>query len=98
LAQAVAAFQAALNEYTREETPEEWAMTQNNLGSALVAQAERNEGPQAGRLLSEAVAAFREGLKVVSGKSLMWAVFQNNLGKALGVQADGARVRKQDGC
>ena len=29
------AFRAALEEYTRERVPLDWAMTQNNLGVAL---------------------------------------------------------------
>ena len=35
LAEAVAAYRAALTEYTRERVPLDWAMTQNNLGNAL---------------------------------------------------------------
>ena len=35
LEEAVAAFRAALTEWTRERVPLDWARTQNNLGSAL---------------------------------------------------------------
>jgi hypothetical protein len=35
LEEAVAAYQAALQEWTRERVPLDWAMTQNNLGNAL---------------------------------------------------------------
>ena len=35
LTEAVAAYRAALQEYTRERVPLDWAMTQNNLGTAL---------------------------------------------------------------
>ena len=35
LVEAVAAFRAVLEERTRERVPLDWAMTQNNLGSAL---------------------------------------------------------------
>jgi len=35
LAQAVAAFRSALEVYTREQLPQYWAGTQDNLGAAL---------------------------------------------------------------
>jgi hypothetical protein len=35
LEQAVAAYREALQEYTRERVPLNWAMTQTNLGNAL---------------------------------------------------------------
>ena len=35
LEEAVAAYRAALEEWTRERVPLDWAMTQNNLGNAL---------------------------------------------------------------
>src|SRR3712207_8430182 len=35
LFRSVSAFRAALQEYTRERVPLQWAMTQNNLGNAL---------------------------------------------------------------
>lgn len=41
LHQAIAAYQAAQQVYTREKWPHEWAMTQNNLAFALVEQAKR---------------------------------------------------------
>ena len=44
LEQAVAAYHAALEEYTRERTPLDWAMTEGNLGSALAALGERESG------------------------------------------------------
>jgi hypothetical protein len=41
---AVAAYRAALEEYTRERVPLGWAMTQNNLGNALQKLGERESG------------------------------------------------------
>jgi hypothetical protein len=35
LAQAVAAYRSALEVYTREQLPQNWAMTQTNLGNAF---------------------------------------------------------------
>ena len=41
LEQAVVAYRTALEEYTRERAPLDWAMTQNNLGNALQTLGER---------------------------------------------------------
>ncbi len=57
---AVAAFRAALKEYTPARAPLDWAMTQNNLGNALQSLGERERGTAR---LEEAVAAFRAALK-----------------------------------
>ena len=44
LEEAVAAYRAALEEWTRERVPLDWATTQNNLGNALGALGERESG------------------------------------------------------
>jgi tetratricopeptide (TPR) repeat protein len=44
LEEAVAAYRAALQEYTRERVPLDWASTQNNLGNALSRLGEREAG------------------------------------------------------
>ena len=52
LEQAVEAYRAALEEYTRERVPLDWAMTQNNLGNALQAlgkRGKRHGAPRTGR-------------------------------------------------
>ena len=59
LEEAVAAYRAALKEWTRERVPLDWAMTQNNLGIALATLGERESGTAR---LEEAVAAYREAL------------------------------------
>ncbi|HEX2151317.1 MAG TPA: hypothetical protein VHG31_04885, partial [Stellaceae bacterium] len=59
LEEAVAAYRAALTEYTRERVPLDWAATQNNLGSALLRLGERGSGTAR---LEEAVAAYRAAL------------------------------------
>jgi hypothetical protein len=59
LQQAVAAYRDALKEYTRERVPLDWAMTQNNLGTALWTLGERESGTAR---LEEAVAAYRDAL------------------------------------
>jgi tetratricopeptide (TPR) repeat protein/pimeloyl-ACP methyl ester carboxylesterase len=82
LAEAVAAFHAALEERTRERVPLQWAMTQNNLGTALAMLGERESGTQR---LVEAVAAYRAALEELTREQvpLDWAATQMNLGAAL---------------
>ena len=58
LDEAVAAYRAALEEYTREGSPADWAMTQNNLGNALRSLGERESGTER---RDEAVAALPRG-------------------------------------
>jgi tetratricopeptide (TPR) repeat protein len=79
---AVAAYRAALKEYTRERVPLQWATTQNNLGVALMRLGER-EGDTA--RLEDAVAAYRAALaeRTRERVPLQWATTQNNLGTAL---------------
>ena len=58
--EAVAAYRAALAEWTRERVPLDWATTQNNLGTALQKLGERESGTAR---LEEAVAAYRAALE-----------------------------------
>jgi tetratricopeptide (TPR) repeat protein len=92
LEQAVAAYRAALEVYTRESLPLDWATTQNNLGNALWTLGEREDGTEN---LEKAVAAYRAALEVRTRERvpLDWAMTQNNLGtalRALGERQDGA--------
>ena len=57
--EAVAADRAALEEYTREQVPLDWAMTQSNLGAALETLGQRENGTER---LQEAVPAYRAAL------------------------------------
>jgi tetratricopeptide (TPR) repeat protein len=59
-----------------------WAMTQNNLGTALKTLGERESGTET---LQKAVEAFHEALKEYTRERvpLQWTVTQNNLGTAL---------------
>ena len=52
---------AALEEWTRERVPLDWAMTQNNLGNALWTLGERESGTAR---LEEAVQAYHAALEV----------------------------------
>ena len=78
---AVAAYRAALEEFTRDRVPLRWAMTQNNLGNALAKLGERESGTAR---LEEAVVAYRAALHERTRKQvpLDWATTQNNLGNA----------------
>ena len=85
---AIATWRAALGERTRDRVPLDWAMTQNNLGTALQTLGERESGTAR---LEEAVAAYRAALEEWTRDRvpLNWAGTQNNLGAAL--QTLGAR-------
>jgi hypothetical protein len=85
LAQAVTTYRSALTVYTREQLPQDWAMTQNNLGLALQNQSTRTAGEAGNRLLAQAVTAYRAALTVHTREQLpqQWATTQNNLGNAL---------------
>lgn len=63
LEEAVAAYRLALEEWTRERVPLDWAMTQNNLGAALRVLGKRESGTAR---LEEAVTAFDACLTVVA--------------------------------
>jgi len=79
LEQSVAAFQNALAERTRERVPQDWAMTQNNLGAALQSLGKRQQDPQ---LLEQAVTAFESALQEITREKLAmgWAMSLANLG------------------
>ncbi len=82
---AIVAYKQLLNEMSSVTNPQDWAMTQNNLGNALGGLASRSEGPRAAELLNQAVEAYRSALKVYTREQLpqQWAMTQNNLGIAL---------------
>ncbi|MBX9730521.1 MAG: tetratricopeptide repeat protein, partial [Sphingomonas sp.] len=90
LADAVAAYRAALTVYTESAMPADWAMTQNNLGTALSTQGERTGGEAGLALLADAVAAYRAALTVYTESTMpaQWAMTQNNLGNALSTQGE----------
>jgi hypothetical protein len=68
----VAAYRLALEVRTREALPQDWAMTQMNLGNALAEQGTRTEGEAGRKLLAEAVAAYRASLEVFTEKDFPW--------------------------
>ena len=88
LAQAAAAFNAALAASSKEVTRGIWTTAQSNLGGALHAQAMRNAGKEKAALLSKAVDAYRAALKFTFKNTMPneWASTQNNLAIALRAQ------------
>ena len=82
LLNAIAAFQAALEEQTREHAPLDWARTQLNLANAFYFLGEREAGT--GRL-EAAVVAYRLALQETTRERMPrdWAATQTNLGVAL---------------
>ena len=99
LEDAVAAYRSALEVYTKADLPQDWAMTQNNLGTALQELGTRSGGEEGRKLLEDAVAAFRSALEVFTKADLpqYWAMTQNNLGNALqelGTRSGGEEGRK----
>jgi tetratricopeptide (TPR) repeat protein len=82
LEEAVDTLRKAQLEQTREDTPLDWAMTQNNLGIAFSIMAERESDP---KRWEEAVSAFRQALLERTRERVpeQWAKTQNNLGNAL---------------
>ncbi len=87
---AIQAYRQALDVRTRPDLPQDWAMTQNNLGSALAEQGTRTGGERGTQLLAEAVTAYRQALEVRTAEALPmgWAQTQRNLAKALLVLED----------
>ncbi|TGS08830.1 peptidase C14, partial [Mesorhizobium sp. M1C.F.Ca.ET.187.01.1.1] len=82
LAQAEAAYRLALEEYTRQKTPVEWAMVENNLGNTLVTLGiQLNDKAR----INEAADAFRAALEVRTRDTfpVSWATSRLNLGNAL---------------
>ncbi len=77
-----ATYRMALEEWTRERSPLEWAITQVNLANALLSLGERESGTAR---LEEAVAAYRLALEELTRDRvpLDWARTQNGMAHAL---------------
>ena len=78
----ITTWHLVLAEYPRGRVPLDWAMTQNNLGTALAVLGARESGTAR---LEEAAAAYRLALMEWTRDRvpLNWAMAQNNLGNAL---------------
>jgi tetratricopeptide (TPR) repeat protein len=78
--EAIACYQSALQFYTSESSPQDWAEIQNNLGLAY---RERIQGEKAENL-EQAIASYTGALQVYTRDAFPqhWATTQNNLGTA----------------
>jgi CHAT domain-containing protein len=87
---AITGYKIALTVYTRSAFPEQWAMTQNNLGNAY---GNRILGERAENIES-AIAAFSAALEVRTRSAFpeKWAMTQNNLAIAYGDRILGERA------
>jgi tetratricopeptide (TPR) repeat protein len=87
----------ALEQFTRDRLPMEWARAQNNLGIAFTLIGRRESGTSH---LEEAVAAYRAALEEYPRERLPlnWAMTQNNLGNALMVlgEREGSTARLEE--
>ena len=70
LDEAVAAYRDALTVYTKEQLPQDWAATQNNLGNVLGDQGTRTGGEAGKELILQAINAYELALEVRTRESL----------------------------
>jgi tetratricopeptide (TPR) repeat protein len=84
---AIAAYEAALAVYTREHSPMDYGMTQNNLGNAYRTLAEVEDKAANCR---KAIAAYEAALTVYTRErfTMDYGMTQNNLGTAYGTLAE----------
>ena len=86
----IAGYEISLTVLTRDSHPENWALIQNNLGTAYLY---RISGDKADNL-ERAIAAYQNALQVRTKEALPidWAMTQNNLGNAYWdrISGDGA--------
>ena len=75
----MAAYHAALEEWTRERVPLDWATTQNNLGTALATLGERQGDPRYLRAALEAVESAHEVLVIETGHRQYDAYFVDRI-------------------
>jgi tetratricopeptide (TPR) repeat protein len=82
LASAILRYTRLVDMRSRERSPNDWAVAQNNLATALSTLGERESGTSR---LEEAVQAYREALKVQTRDRtpFAWAMIQTNLGQVL---------------
>ena len=78
---AIIGYELVLNLITRTDFPENWAMTQNNLGNAYLY---KNTGNRAENIINEAIRCYQRALEVYTREDFpeYWAMTQNGLGNA----------------
>ena len=85
---AITGYEIAFTVFTRDTSPELWALVQNNLGAAY---SDRIRGDKAENL-ENAIAAYNKALEVSTRTDFPqeWAMTQNNLGNAYRISGDKA--------
>jgi len=91
----IACYESALIVCTREQFPQQWATTQNNLG---VAYNNRIQGEKA-QNIEGAIACYESALKVYTREQFPeeWAMTQNNLGAAYSNRIQGEKAQNIEG-
>jgi CHAT domain-containing protein/signal recognition particle subunit SEC65 len=86
----ITTYKLALQVYTHEVFPEDWAMTQNNLGNAY---SDRIRGERADNL-EQAIESYKLSLQVRTREAFPedWAMTQNNLASAYVTRIRGERA------
>ena len=81
VAEAVAAYGAALTVYTKEQLPQLWAGTQNNLGNVLCEQGICTGGEAGKELIRQAITAYELALQIRTRDALpvQWEETMGNL-------------------
>ena len=81
LGEAVQAYRAALTVRTQAELPQDWAMTQNNLGNALGDQGTRTGGEAGKVIIRQAINAYELALQIRTREALpvQWEETMGNL-------------------
>jgi tetratricopeptide (TPR) repeat protein len=97
LKDALAAYRAALEVRTREQLPDDWAETQQNVGVVLDSLSRSVSGEDSINYLKQALMAYRGALEVRTRERLpqAWASTQNNRGLVL--QRLGNQVSRPNG-
>ena len=79
LQQSVAAYRAALEVYTREQSSQDWASTQSNLGNVLSVLGQRASGEQGAQYLQQSVKSLENALSIFTPEA---APYQNSVARA----------------
>jgi len=89
---AITCFRAALDLYTRNSSPHNWALTQANLGLALYRQAELAEGFRRADLQRQSAASYRAALEIITRENSPseWAMIKVSLASLFRVRATDA--------
>jgi tetratricopeptide (TPR) repeat protein len=90
LPRAATNYRAALEVYTRDAMPIEWATMWTNLALTLQMQGERTGKAEGLTLLEQSVAGYHAALEVFTREAMpaQWAMIQNNLANTLSLQGE----------